>query len=375
MKYDNQLRYAINIIEDYDGRMPLSAWLKDFYRANKQMGSRDRKTVSEMVYGFYRLGHNEFSSTEERIKAFINISDSLPEVKAYFFPEGKQDDKIDYQKIFPFKELLSEGIHAEEFARSFLIQPNLFLRVRPGKKQGVIEQLVQNGFNYEVCDENCIAFPNGTKIETVLEINREVVVQDRSSQKTGVFVEEVYEAVKNHPAVWDCCAASGGKSIMTYDVMQHLQLTVSDIRKSIIENLMERFSDAGILNYEAFVADLISPDVKLPDLSYDLIIADVPCSGSGTWSRTPEQLYFFIKEKINFYCDLQKKIVSRIIPSMKENGYLLYITCSVFAEENERVARYISEEHSLKLVRSGLIKGYNDKADTLYAALFTNRSA
>ena len=91
MKYDNQLRYAINIIEDYDGRVPLSAWLKDFYRANKQMGSRDRKTVSEMVYGFYRLGHNEFSSTEERIKAFINISDSLPEVKAYFFPEGKAE--------------------------------------------------------------------------------------------------------------------------------------------------------------------------------------------------------------------------------------------------------------------------------------------
>ncbi len=375
MKFDNQLRYATKIIEDYDGRVPLSAWLKDFYRVNKQMGSRDRKTVSEMVYGFYRLGNNEFSSIEERIKAFINISDSLPEVKAYFFPEGKKANSVDYEKIFPFKELLSEGIHAEEFARSFLIQPDLFLRVRPGKKQSVIEKLVQNGINYQVCDENCIAFPNGTKIETVLEINREIVVQDRSSQKTGVYVEEVYETVKNHPAVWDCCAASGGKSIMAYDVMQNLKLTVSDIRNSIIENLIERFRDAGILNYESFVTDLISPNVKLPVSSYDLIIADVPCSGSGTWSRTPEQLYFFIKEKINFYRDLQKKIVSRIIPSMKENGFLLYITCSVFAEENERVAEYISKEHALKLVRSGLIKGYNDKADTLYAALFTNRSA
>ena len=162
---------------------------------------------------------------------------------------------------------------------------------------------------------------------------------------------------------------------MAYDVMQNLKLTVSDIRNSIIENLIERFREAGILNYESFVTDLISPNVKLPVSSYDLIIADVPCSGSGTWSRTPEQLYFFIKEKINFYRDLQKKIVSRIIPSMKENGYLLYITCSVFAEENERVAEYISKEHALKLVRSGLIKGYNDKADTLYAALFTNRSA
>ena len=62
MKFDNQLRYAVSIIEEYDGRVPLSVWLKEFFRNNKQMGSRDRKTVSEMVYGYYRLGHIEFSS-------------------------------------------------------------------------------------------------------------------------------------------------------------------------------------------------------------------------------------------------------------------------------------------------------------------------
>jgi 16S rRNA (cytosine967-C5)-methyltransferase len=372
MKFDNQLRYATNIIEQYDGRVPLSSWLKDFFRANKQMGSRDRKTVSQMVYGFYRLGHNEFSSIEERIKAFINVTDILPEVKAHFFPEGDIADKISYEKIFPFKEFLSDGINDKDFSRSFLVQPYVFIRVRPGNKQNVIEKLVQKGINYEVFEENCIAFSNATDIESVLDINREVVVQDRSSQKTGAFIEEVNEQIKNSAAVWDCCAASGGKAIMAHDVMQNLHLTVSDIRKQIIENLNERFKDAGILNYESFVADLTSSNIKLPASAYDLIIADVPCSGSGTWSRTPEQLYFFIKEKIKFCSELQKKIVSRIIPSMKQKSYLLYITCSVFAEENERISEYIIEQHSLKLIRSELIRGYNEKADTLYAALFTN---
>jgi 16S rRNA (cytosine967-C5)-methyltransferase len=197
-------------------------------------------------------------------------------------------------------------------------------------------------------------------------------VQDRSSQKTGSFIEQVYEQVKNHPAVWDCCAGSGGKSILAYDVMQHMNLTVSDIREKIIDNLAKRFSDAGILNYESFVADLTDPNSALPATSYDLIIADVPCTGSGTWARTPEQLYFFMKEKIDQYTDRQKKIVSRVIPCMKENGYLLYITCSVFADENENMAAYIAESHSLKLVRSEIIKGYDHRADTLYAALFTN---
>lgn len=372
MKYDNQLRYATSIIEKYDGRSPLAVWLKEFFRSHKQMGSRDRKTVSEMVYGYYRLGHNEFSSVQERLMAFIHISENLPEVKEYFISGGHKVEKIDPEKIFPFKELLSAGIDEKAFSRSFLVQPDLFVRVRPGNKTNVIEKLVTNGMNYEVFDSNCIAFPNATKIESILDINREVVVQDRSSQKTGAFIDQVYEKVKNHPAVWDCCAGSGGKSILAHDVMQNLKLTVSDIRKSIIENLVARFKQAGILNYESFIADLADPDVVLPDSSYDLIIADVPCSGSGTWARTPEQLCFFIKEKINHYTNLQKKIVSRAIPSMKTNGFFLYITCSVFAEENEKIVDYISEKHSLKLIRSELIAGYNDRADTLFAALFTN---
>jgi 16S rRNA (cytosine967-C5)-methyltransferase len=371
MKFDNQLRYAVSIIEKYDGRAPLAVWLKDFFRNNKQMGSKDRKTVSEMVYGYYRLGHTEFSSIEERIKAFISVSTNLPEVRNYFFPDGHATD-INYDKIFPFKNELSHDVDEHAFSKSFLIQPDLFIRVRPGNTTNVFEELVTNGINYQVVDDNCIAFPNATKIEKVLDINREVVVQDRSSQKTGSFMREVYEVIKNHPAVWDCCAGSGGKSILAHDVMENLQLTVSDIRSQIIENLTERFRHAGILNYESFVADLTKPGSALPDASYELIIADVPCSGSGTWARTPEQLYFFIKEKINHYTDLQRKIVSRVIPAMKTNGYFLYITCSVFADENEKMTNYILEHHSLKLVRSELIKGYNDKADTLYAALFTN---
>ena len=109
MKFDNQLRYATNIIEQYDGRVPLSSWLKDFFRANKQMGSRDRKTVSQMVYGFYRLGHNEFSSIEDRIKAFINVTDILPEVKEHFFPESPGADQV-FPDVYVFVKVNIERV-------------------------------------------------------------------------------------------------------------------------------------------------------------------------------------------------------------------------------------------------------------------------
>ncbi len=74
MKYDNQLRYAVNIIKEYDGRFPLSVWLKDYFKQNKQMGSRDRKTVAEMVYGYFRLGNIKFKNIEEKILAGLFIA-------------------------------------------------------------------------------------------------------------------------------------------------------------------------------------------------------------------------------------------------------------------------------------------------------------
>lgn len=351
MMYGNHLRYAANIIKGYDGNVPLSGWLRDFFKENKQMGSRDRKTVAELVYGYYRLGHLQYDNMEERLLAGYN---KTPKQGA----------------IFPWINELSDGIDTETFSKSFLIQPDLFLRIRPGNENAVHEQLKHEGISYYSCGNHCLGMPNSTKIDQLLDIDRQVVIQDRNSQKTGTLLPTL-----NNPAVWDCCAASGGKSIMAADQLKEIKLTVSDIRPSIINNLERRFAKAGISEYIAFVADLSSANTVLPVNDYDLIIADVPCSGSGTWSRTPESLYFFKEEKIKYYQGLQKKIVSRVIPSVKKNGYLLYITCSVFAKENEEVVAHIQQNHSLRLVRSELFKGYEEKADTLFAALFTAQTA
>jgi 16S rRNA (cytosine967-C5)-methyltransferase len=66
---------------------------------------------------------------------------------------------------------------------------------------------------------------------------------------------------------------------------------------------------------------------------------------------------------------LQKKIVNNIIPYIAENGYLLYITCSVFKEENEEMASFIKNNSNLELIKMELLKGYDVKADSMFAAL------
>jgi len=102
-----------------------------------------------------------------------------------------------------------------------------------------------------------------------------------------------------------------------------------------------------------------------------MVICDVPCSGSGTWSRSPEHLPLFQEEKIVYYSSLQKRIVQNVIPAVKANGYLLYITCSVFKEENEDVVKFIQANSSLRLYKKEVLKGFDKKADTMFAALFT----
>jgi 16S rRNA (cytosine967-C5)-methyltransferase len=72
------------------------------------------------------------------------------------------------------------------------------------------------------------------------------------------------------------------------------------------------------------VVDLSVSSLNDP-LKFDLVICDAPCSGSGTWSRTPEQLYFFNEKKISEYSILQKNIVGNALKSLKKDGYFLYM--------------------------------------------------
>ena len=279
-------------------------------------------------------------------------------------------------KVFPWKDELSDGIDHEEFCKSFFVQPDLFLRLRPGKEKPVIQTLQDAKIDFKLISENCVALPNTSRIDEMIELDKEAVVQDQNSQRTGEFIKSeilnrIPIAIGTKISIWDCCAGSGGKSVMVYDINPNIALIVSDVRESILSNLKKRFEKAGIKKYRSFIIDLTSKRSESIDLNPQIILADVPCSGSGTWSRTPEQLYFFDEKKIDKYSGLQKKIVSNIIPQLQEGSSLIYITCSVFRKENEEVVEYIKENFDLSLKQMKVLQGYDKKADSMFVAVFT----
>jgi 16S rRNA (cytosine967-C5)-methyltransferase len=393
MKFFAHLNTAVQVLDRYKGQQPFGIFIKDFFRQDKKYGSRDRKSISHLCYCYFRLG-KAFSllPTAERVIAGLFLSSlQANELLGQLKPEWNEqaslrlEEKLlligttagateNVEAIFPWKDVLSKGIYWKAFNTSFLVQPQLFLRLRPGKEKIVRQKLDAAGMAYTMPATHCIALANASKVDELILLNKEAVIQDYSSQRVGEMLKVDGVAVRPGMAVWDCCAASGGKSILAWDILGNIRLTVSDIRESIIANLKKRFGEAGITQYGSFVADLSNAQsrLQLPAMP-DLIIADVPCSGSGTWSRTPEQLYYFDAAAIERYQELQKKIVSRVVKELAPGGHFLYITCSVFEAENESVVHYMREQLGLEIIKMEVLTGYDQQADTMFAALLKKR--
>jgi 16S rRNA (cytosine967-C5)-methyltransferase len=382
MKVEHQLRTFEKILKEYDGALPLHRFLVTYFKTNKQMGSSDRRWASRYLYSFFRLGMAlSKHPLIERLTVgefLCNTSSSL--VLAAQQPQWVEQIELptaakillvkdlypDFQlsDVFPFKNELSDGIDKQQFLESYFIQPDLFIRVKAKYAKEIHALLNDAGVHVKELSETIFSLPNGTKLAHLLPNTKHYQVQDLSSQKTGnYFQPQPYEYW------WDCCAASGGKSLLLHEMEPKVQLLVSDVREKSLNNLEERFSEAGILKYQKKVLDLlVDNEQHLHHYEFDGIILDAPCSGSGTWGRTPEMLYFFEGHKVKYFNGLQKAIAANVVKYLKQGKYLIYITCSVFKEENEDVVDYLQKELGLQLETKEVIKGYGEKADTMFVS-------
>jgi 16S rRNA (cytosine967-C5)-methyltransferase len=392
-RFYSYLNTAQTLLREYKGDIPFHQFSRQFFRNHGKYGSRDRKQISALCYAYFRTGRAlQELSIEQKIRISFFLCSEKPNEMLGFFDAGwnqltelsqrrKADHLLEHgiplriDEIFPLADHLSKAIveEREAFILSHLQQPDLFLRIRPGHEHVVMKKMESANIPGSVSG-NTITLPNNTDASSIFEIDRDVVIQDHSSQQTGDFILLAASSIarkKTAPRVWDCCAASGGKSLLAIDLMEEIKLTVSDTRSSILENLHERFNKAGVKTYQAFEADLSRPLKGNNDL-YDLIIADVPCSGSGTWGRTPEELIYFSADKLSHYAALQRKIISNTIPYLVAGGQYLYFTCSVYREENEEAVDFLVQNYGFSLNRMESIKGYKNRADSMFAAWLTS---
>jgi len=381
------LHHLDAILDSYDGTMPLHHYLKQYFKAHKRLGSRDRRGLSDAIYAWYRVGKSIQAICSDgpslRLAALFlcglhpkafqgiladtwgDIPKNLPERIAALHRTGLH---VDLEKLLPKSISFSQGIYRQDWLQSLLRQPKLFLRIR-GTSAEFQNTLTRATIPQEWLSSNCVAVPNGTDVGALFK-ESSYVIQDASSQETGRFFQHDGDEV-----VWDCCAGAGGKSLLFQENFPKANLLATDIRKSILENLKKRFALYSLKTPKTLVLDAANTSTLAQHLGtqkFDTILCDVPCSGSGTWARTPESCYFFKEESLKNFQARQQQILANVFDFLKPGGRIYYITCSVFAAENEEVLQAVALKKQFQIQSVQLINGIGQQADSLFIAVLVH---
>lgn len=134
----------------------------------------------------------------------------------------------------------------------------------------------------------------------------------------------------------DVCAGGGGKTLALAALMQNKgQIFAHDIEGRRLAPLKERLDRAGVRNVQ-IRAPMRTKDV-LADLRdrMDVVFVDAPCTGSGTWRRSPDSKWRLRPNALAKRLEEQQQALALAAPLVKGGGRLVYVTCSVLPEENE----------------------------------------
>ncbi len=135
----------------------------------------------------------------------------------------------------------------------------------------------------------------------------------------------------------DACAGAGGKTLHLARMLGdsgHVDAT--DIRPDILDELDARAKRARLTNVRI---------TNIPDSSYDGVLVDAPCSGSGTWRRQPHLKWYVTADSIASFTRTQLEILDANAPRVKPGGLLIYATCSLSHHENHDVVATFLTAH------------------------------
>lgn len=154
-------------------------------------------------------------------------------------------------------------------------------------------------------------------------------------EASSMFLEQAIKPfLKPNMNVLDLCAAPGGKSTHLLSLLPSDALLVSnEVIKSRAQILKENIIKWG--KSTVVVTQNDANDFKKLPSFFDLMVLDVPCSGEGMFRKNPEAISQWNSQNVELCCARQKRIVADVWDSLKENGILIYSTCTFNRKENE----------------------------------------
>ena len=212
----------------------------------------------------------------------------------------------------------------------------IFLRVNVKKITHVdyITLLEKNNINYElILDKNYIQINDSINVQNLPGfVEGLIYIQDPAAQLAINFLD-----LKNDLKILDLCAAPGGKATHILERFNVL-LDCYDINEERLSLIRDNLNRLGL---EANILSHLKTSHQ-----YDRILIDAPCSGSGVVRRNVDIKIMRREEDIKKFQKPQMQLLEQGWSHLKKNGKLLYITCSIFNDENEDVIRLFLKKHT-----------------------------
>ncbi len=178
--------------------------------------------------------------------------------------------------------------------------------------------------------------PDALRLEKHYEMTRHVLFkrgmfefQDESSQLVAYACDPGREDL-----VIDLCAGGGGKSLHFSALMENQgSLIATDLYPERLHELSQRAKRAGVMNIHLTPVREISTSYKG---KADILLIDAPCSGSGVYRRKPDTKWELTENKLQYYLRTQQQLLDSGADLVRSGGYLVYATCSIIPDENEK---------------------------------------
>ncbi len=392
MKDGARIAAAIELLETLNdawmkgSRAPADAILAQYFRSRRYIGSKDRGSISELVYYILRHGATlewwlEKINPKGGPRGIVILGliflrgAHIAQISEWFdgseyCPEPLTEDERTMIALYAGKELIHGDLpeparlNYPDWMQSRLrelfgdklylamesmnLEAPVDIRVNTLKttREKLMETLKEAGFEPELSQYAPLGIrltKRGQLFATDAFREGQFEMQDEGSQLVASLVD-----AQAKQKVIDFCAGAGGKTLAIAAAMENRgRILAWDVSDARLSQLPKRLARAGVSNVQMRVLrDEHDPFIKRHKESADWVLLDVPCTGTGTWRRNPDLKWRTEEEDLKDMVEIQKRILGSAQRLVKPGGRLVYATCSILKEENEKQIEAFLEEHT-----------------------------
>ena len=341
------------ISEIFKDKIPADNIINAYVRERKYIGSKDRPFITETVWKIIRNRRKlvfDAGSNEPRRVLLTYLQDEDFDLLcggeyglAPLSKEEKEWLKRRNEEVYPAAveaecpDWLFDKVKDIHLLKALNEPASADLRLNKGSRARVIEQLQGEGLYFvptpyspigirsaeRVNLNNCVAYKEGV-----------IEVQDEASQLAAILAD-----VRPEHKIIDYCCGAGGKSLtMAFLMNRQGKIQIHDINRSRLEAVKERAVRLDVKNLEIIK--------EVGDRDYDRFVVDAPCSGTGTWRRSPDAKYRLTPETLKELNKTQAELLEKAFNHIRRGGRVVYITCSILRDENEDIIEAFLSRHA-----------------------------